>query len=98
MSDFDETLKTITFEVQDAFLNYQKALLGLNTAENEIKFRRSQMEVIKIRALVGEASLSATMEALYTLGESQTKYLQALSSYQISLVNLKKATGYGLKI
>jgi len=97
ISDFDETLKTITFEVQDAFLNYQKALLGLNTAKNEIKFRRSQTEVIKIRSMVGEASLSSAMEALYSLAEAQTKYIQALTTYQLSLVNLKKATGYGLK-
>lgn len=98
MSDFDETLKTITFEVQDAFLNYQKALLGLTTAENEIKFRRAQTEVIKIRSMVGETSLSSVMEVLYSLAEAQTKYIQALANCQISLANLKKATGYGLKI
>ncbi len=98
MSDFDETLKTITFEVQDAFLNYQKAVLQLNTSEKELSFRRSQTEVIKVRALAGETNLSSAMEALYSLAETQTRYIQALANYQISLANLKKATGYGLRL
>lgn len=98
LSDFEETFKTIKFEVQDAFLNYQKAVLQLETAEAEMKFRRNEAEVIKIRAMVGETSLSNAMEALYSLADSQTKYVQALANYQISLANLKKATSYGIQI
>lgn len=98
LSDFNETTKTITFEVQDAFLNYQKAVLQLNTAESEMKFRRSEAEVIKVRAMVGETSLSNAMESLYSFSDAQSKYLQALANYHISLANLKKATGYGIRI
>ena len=98
LSDFNETIKTITFEVQDAFLNYQKAVLQLNTAESEMKFRRSESEVIKVRSMVGEASLSSAMESLYSFSDAQSKYIQALANYQISLANLKKATGYGIQI
>jgi outer membrane protein TolC len=98
VSDSNETSKTITFEVQDAFLKYQKAVLQLNIAEVEMKFRRNEVEVTKIRALVGETSLSNAMESLYNLSETQTRYVQAVANYQLSLVNLKKATGYGLKI
>ncbi|MBU4346300.1 MAG: TonB family protein [Candidatus Omnitrophica bacterium] len=98
LSDFDETLKTITFEVQDAFLNYQKIVLQLNAAQTEMKFRRNQTEVTKIRALVGETTLSSAMEAIFTFSEAQTKYIQALANYYISLANLKKATGYGIQI
>ena len=98
LSDFDETLKTITFEVQDAFLNYQKSVLQLNAAQAEMKFRRNEAEVIKIRSMVGETSLSNAMESLYSLSDAQSKYIQALANYQISIANLKKATGYGIKI
>lgn len=98
LSDFNESAKTVAFEVQDAFLNYQKAVLQLNTAEAEMKFRRSEAEVTKVRAMVGETSLSSVMESLYNLSEVQTKYIQALANYQISLANLKKATGYDLTI
>ncbi len=98
LSDFNETMKTITFEVRDAFLNYQKAVLQLNTAQTEMKFRRNELEVTKIRALVGESSLSSAMSTLVNLSDTLTKYIQALANYQISLANLKKATGYGLKI
>jgi len=98
LSDFNETMKTITFEVRDAFLNYQKAVLQLNTARAEMKFRRNELEVTKIRAAVGEVSLSSALSTLVNLSDTITKYIQALANYQISLANLKKATGYGLKI
>ena len=98
LSDFNETMKTITFEVQDAFLNYQKAVLQLSTAETEMQFRRGEAEIVKIRSMVGETSLSSAMESLYSYSEAQTRYIQALANYHISLANLKKATGYGIQI
>jgi len=98
LSDFNETAKTIAFEVQDAFLNYQKAILQLETAQAEMKFRRNEAEVTKIRSMVGETNLSAVMESLYSLADAQTKYFQALANCQISLANLKKACGYGIQI
>ncbi len=97
LSDFDETLKTINFEVQDAYLKYEKAFLQLATAEGEMRFRRTEVDVTKARALVGEGSLSNAMESLYQLSEAQTRYIQSLANYYISLANLKKACGYGLE-
>ncbi|MCX7927237.1 MAG: TonB family protein [Candidatus Omnitrophica bacterium] len=98
LSDFNETSKTITFEVQDAFLNYQKAILQLNEAEAEMKFRRHEFEVTKTRALVGEISITSAMESLFRFSEAQTTYYQAITNYFISIANLKKATGYSLSV
>ena len=98
VSDLDETLKTIHFEVQDAFLKYEKAILQLNTAEGEMQFRKIQAEITKTRAMVGEAEFSGTIESLYSYSEAHTRYIQALANYYLSLANLKKACGYGLKI
>ncbi len=98
LSDYSETAKTIAFEVQDAFLNYQKAVLQLDTAQAEMKFRRNETEINKIRAMVAETSISSAIESLYSYAEAQTKYFQALTAFQLALVNLKKACGYGIKI
>lgn len=98
MGDLDETLKTIHFEVQDAFLKYEKAILQLNTAEGEMNFRRTEAEITKTRAMVGEGSYSGVIESLYSFSEAHTRYIQALANYYISLANLKKACGYGLQI
>ncbi len=98
LSDFNETKKTITFQTKDAFFNYEKAILQLNSSEAEMKFRRNETDVIKMRAMVGETNLSSAMESIYNLSEAQVKYIQALANYQASLANLKKATGYGLQI
>lgn len=98
LSDFDETWKTIAFEVQDAFLNYQKAILQLNAACIEMGFRQNEKEVTKIRALAGETSLASVLDSLFNLSEAQTKYIQSLANYHISLANLRKATGYAIEI
>jgi outer membrane protein TolC len=63
-----------------------------------MKFRRSELAVMKIRALTGETQLFNAMESLFSLSEAQSKYIQALANYYLSLANLNKATGSGLKI
>jgi len=98
LSDFDETLKTINFEVQDAYLKYRQAFMQLATAEGEMRFRRTEVDVTKTRALTGEGDLSNAMESLYQLSEAQTRHIQSLANYYISLANLKKACGYGLEL
>lgn len=98
LSDLNETKKTVNFEIKDAFLNYQKALLQANTAQTETAFRRQEVEVLKVRSQVGETSLSNVLEALLNYSRSQTNYSQALGNYYISLANLKKATGYGIQV
>jgi outer membrane protein TolC len=98
LSDYNETIKTINFEVQDALLNYQKALLQLNTAEAEMKFRRNEVEITKTRSMVADASLSNTMESPFQFSEAQSRYMRALANYRLTLTNLKKACGYGIEI
>jgi outer membrane protein TolC len=98
ISDYNETTKTISFEVQDAFLSHKKAIIQFATAEADMKYRRNQADVIKIRSMVGDASLSDAIESLYSFSDAQTKYFQALATAQISLTNLKKACGYGFQI
>jgi outer membrane protein TolC len=98
MSDLNESSKSVAFEVQDSFLNYQKAVLQLNSAETEMNYRINEAEVIKVRALTGETSLSSAMEALFSLSDAQSKYVQAMAGYYIAIANLKKSTGYGIKL
>jgi len=98
VSDFNEATKSVTFQMQDAFLNYQKAVLQLNEAEAEMKFRRNEATITEVRASVGEASLSSALESLYSLADAQTNYIQALANFAISLANIKKASGYALDI
>ncbi len=98
LSDLNETTKTINFEIKDAYLNYQKALLQATTAQSETEFRRREVEVLKVRAQVGEIEFSNVMEALINLSRAQTTYIQSLANYFISLANLRKAAGYGIRI
>lgn len=98
ISDFNEAAKSVTFQMQDAFLNYQKAVLQLNEAGAEMKFRRHESTIAEVRASVGEASLSSALESLYSLADAQTNYIQALANFSISIANIKKASGYALDI
>lgn len=97
-SDLNETTKTINYEIKDAYLNSQKSLLQATTARREAEFRRKEVENLKVRAQVGESSFSSVIEALVGLSRAQTNYAQAMANYYIALANLKKATGYGIKI
>ena len=98
LSDFNETIKTITFEVRDALNNYQKASFQLEAAQIEMQYRRNDLEVTKVRAMTGETNISSAMESLFHLSEAQTRYVQAMANCQIALATLKKACGYGLKL
>ncbi len=98
LSDLNETTKTINFEIKDAYLNYQKALLQATTAQSETEFRRREAEVLRVRAQVGDIGFSNVIETLVNLSRAQTTYTQALANYFISLANLKQAAGYGIKI
>jgi len=97
LSDLNETTKTINFEVEDAYLNYKKALLQAITTQSENIFRWREYEVLKVRAQVGEVGFSNVIETLISLSRAQTNYTQALANYYISIANLKKAAGYGIK-
>ncbi len=98
LSDFNETLKTVIFEVQDSYLKYKRALSQLDASEIEMNYRRNEAEITKVRSLVGDSSLSNAIESIFALSDAQTRYIQALANYYISLANLKKATGYGINI
>ena len=93
VSDLNETIKTINFEIKDAYLNYQKALLQAATAELETKFRHRQIEALKVQAQVGETQLSNVIQALINLSSAQSAHIQALTNCFISVANLKKAAG-----
>lgn len=96
ISDLNETSKTINFEIKDAYLNYQKALLQATTTQSETEFRRHQVNILKIRAQAGETGFASVIEGLVSLSRAQASYTQALANYFISLANIKQATGYGI--
>ena len=98
LSDLNETSKTILFEIKDAYFNYQKALLQATTAQSETVYRYHQKEVLKVRAQVGDMDFSNVMESIISLSRAQTSYIQALANYFISLANLRKAAGYGIRL
>lgn len=98
LSDLNETTKTINFEIKDAYLNYQKALLQATTTQSETEFRQREVKVLNARAMAGEIGFSNIMETFVSLSRAQTTHIQALANYFISLANLKKAAGYGIEI
>jgi TonB family protein len=98
MSDLNETEKTITFEVQEALLASQKAANQVCTALGNIKFHQKEVEVLRAKASVGEEMFSEVLRGQMSLAEANSFYIQALANYYIALANLKKATGYGIKL
>jgi outer membrane protein TolC len=97
-SQLDETEDNITFEVQDAYLKYQKSLFEVKSAMTHKDYRKEELKITRANVLSGVQSYSSLIETLVNLSEAENTYLRALGNYYISLAGLRKATGYGLRI
>lgn len=97
-SELNETEKSITFEIQDTFLNYKKALLELKSSLSMKDFKQENMRIVRIRASAGEDSFSNVMQALVDFSNAENTYLRALGNYYISVSKLRKGTGYAIRL
>ena len=93
-NQLEETMKNITFEVQDAYFKYQKSFLEVKSALVQVDFRAEGLKVSRVKVSHGEGEFPQLIEKLVELSEAQNTYFRALGNYYISLANLRKVTGY----
>lgn len=93
VADLDQIKKEVTEEVNDAYFEYQKAKLQVESATKKIQFRKEQLKIIEARAKLNEAMTSEVLEARIKLADEETLRMQAISSFNISLSKINKAIG-----
>ncbi|MDO8603123.1 MAG: TolC family protein [Candidatus Omnitrophota bacterium] len=96
MDEVQQIKDTVVKEVQDAYLNYKKGLVQVNTNMNKIKYREEELKITKARAELNEASLSELAQAHMSFTDEKAFYVEALGALHQSLAKLNKATGYTL--
>jgi outer membrane protein TolC len=92
-SDFQETKFNIEEEIEDAYTNWEKALLQMKNAASKVDFKETTLKSIESQMAMGEANFSQVLEAKIRLEDEYALYNQALSSYKVSLAKLNKAIG-----
>ncbi|MFH1776583.1 MAG: TolC family protein [Candidatus Omnitrophota bacterium] len=91
--ELEQMLQSIKSDVEEAFYNYQKAKIQATAAANEIGYRSKELEIIKNKKELQEATYAELLEALVKLAEAKASYYQALATSEIAVSGLNRAIG-----
>ncbi|MFA5144362.1 MAG: TolC family protein [Candidatus Omnitrophota bacterium] len=83
----------ITLEVKEGCLNYQKALIQSETAQNKLKYQAGDLELVKLKRSLDEVQDSNVIDSMIKLAQEKFGYLQALTDCHIALATINKAVG-----
>lgn len=96
LSDLNEQRQKVDSEIEEAFLGYKRAILGVNMTSERVKFRRAELKVLKARLNLAEVDISDVLEARMELAEAQSSYIQSVTNYHLAVASLINASGYAL--
>ncbi|MBI4845221.1 MAG: TolC family protein [Candidatus Omnitrophica bacterium] len=91
--DLAEMRNKIRQETEDAYYSYQRYSTQLGLAINEIGYRRKQLEIIKTKRAMNEASGAEVMEAELQLAQSNGTLYESLAGVNVSIASLNRAIG-----
>lgn len=89
----EQMMQTIRSDVEEAFYNYQKAKAQASAAANEVGYRSKEIEVVKSKKEINEATFAEVLEAIIKLSEAKASYIQAMASSEIAVAGLNRAIG-----
>ena len=98
LSEITRTKHAIRLEVEKAYLDLRKALIGIDSVGRNVEFRRKELAVIKARTNLEELPLSSLLKARMGLAEEKANYIQLLANYYLARASLKQATAYAISI
>ncbi len=91
--DQAEMRNKIKQETEDAYYSYKRFDSQLSLAVNEIGYRRKQLEIVKTKKLMNEASTADVMQAELQLAQANANMQQALAGINMSIASMNKAIG-----
>jgi len=91
--DLVEMRNKIRQETEDAYYSYLKYKSQLSLSINEIGFRRKQLEIVKTKRGMNEATGAEQMEAELQLTQANGNYEQAMAGLNVSIVAMNRAIG-----
>jgi len=91
--DLVEMKNKIRQETEDAYYSYLKYKSQLSLSINELGFRRKQLEIVKTKRGMNEATGAEQMEAELQLTQANGNYEQAMAGLNVSIVAMNRAIG-----
>ena len=83
-------------EVREAYLNYKKGLIQIESNLKKIRYKEEELKVAKARAELNEMPFSELLRVHIELTDERSFYIEAVGTLYQSLARLNKATGYAL--
>jgi len=93
LKDLEEMKNKIRQETEDSYYSFKRFSAQLSMAINDIGFRRKQLEIVKTKRSMYEASGSEVMNSEAQLAQANGTLQEALAGMNISIVSLNRAIG-----
>ncbi len=94
---YEDIKKTISIEVEEAYLNFQTQKGVLKSFEDQLRFARDNFNSISRQYEFGLANSIDVIDANTLLLTSERQFMNAKYNHELSEVRLKRATGLLLK-
>ncbi|MBU1852803.1 MAG: TolC family protein, partial [Candidatus Omnitrophica bacterium] len=93
---FEQTKGQILKEVNQAYLDYKKGLIQVETNYNKIAYEKEKLKITEAHAKLDIVGLPELLRAYMNLTDEESFYIEAIGSLYQALAKLNKATGYAL--
>ncbi len=91
--DLAETRNKIRNETEDAYYSYRRYSTQFALALNELGFRRKQLEILKTKKRMNEATVPEIMEAEMQLVQARGNREQSMAAINVAIISLNRAIG-----
>ena len=85
--------KQIETDVRNAFYDYQKAIIQIDSAFDKVIFREEEVKVNKTMVALGEATAVQLLDSEVRLADEKSFYFQGIINYYVAIANMNKAIG-----
>ena len=93
ISELERTQRVVTYETQQAFYDYQRALDQVDATALEVALTQESAKVVRAQVQLDEARIQDLFEVVSRFLQVKTSYLEALSNYHIAVAGLNRAVG-----
>ncbi len=94
--EFSSQRKQIVIEVKEAFYNYQRARIQIDTAKKELEYRKKEGAIAQTKDRLHQIEATQYLQSVSAVTESEVGIREAMAYYLTSLAALEKATGQPL--
>jgi len=91
--DLRKSRKDILLELREAFYNYQKARLQIESSRIEVDYRKKDAAIAQAKDRLHQIEAPQMLQAMSSYTEAESKLREAIAFYMSSIAALEKAIG-----